>query len=99
MNTVLDQKVLRFSLSSELVDQISTLARFWGRENWTILGDNGSLNRFKGIQYQLKDVHRRQKLTTNSQFREKNILSMVSEGSFLRDLITKSKVLSIFNSF
>ena len=46
MNAVLDQKVLRFSLSSEQVDQINTLARFIGRENWTILEDNGSLNVF-----------------------------------------------------
>ena len=41
MNAVLDQKVLRFSLSSELVDQINTLAMFRGIENgkfWGIMG-------------------------------------------------------------
>ena len=53
VNAVLDQKVLRFSLSSELADQINTLARFRGRKNWTILGDNGSLNGYKDVQYQL----------------------------------------------
>ena len=73
----LDQKVLRFSLSSELVacspahafhqawadeqatelvDQINTLARFRGRENWTILRDDGSLNGYQGIQYQLNKI-------------------------------------------
>ena len=56
MNAILDQKVLRFSLSSGLVDEINTLARFRGRENWTILGDNGSLNGYKGIQYQLNKI-------------------------------------------
>ena len=52
MNAVLDQKVLRFSLSSEKIDQINTLARFRGRENWTMLGDNG----YKDIQYQLDKI-------------------------------------------
>ena len=56
MNTVLDKNVLRFSLSSEYVDQINTLAKFRGRENWTILGDDGSLNGYKGIQYQLNKI-------------------------------------------
>ena len=56
VNAVSDQKALRFSLSSELVDQINILARFRGRENWTILGDNGSLNGYKGVQYQLTKI-------------------------------------------
>ena len=56
MNTVLDKNVLGFSLSSEYVDQINTLAKFRGRENLTILGDDGSLNGYKGIQYQLNKI-------------------------------------------
>ena len=52
VNAVLDQNLLRFFLSSELVDQINTLARFSGRENWTIPWDNG----YKGIQYQLNKI-------------------------------------------
>ena len=52
VNAVLVQKVLRFFLSSELVDQINTLARFKKRENRTILWDNG----YKGIQYQLNKI-------------------------------------------
>ena len=61
-----------------------------------------------------KDVHRRQKLTTDFFFklfeltvlvvtisisRKKNILTMVSGAHFLRGLTAKSKVLSISNSF
>ena len=58
----------------------------------------------------LKDIHHRQKLTTDFfqtflvdyfgceylSFEKKNMLTVVSRGSFLRGLITKSLALSIF---
>ena len=35
---------------------LNKLIRFRRRENWTILEDNGSLNGYKGIQYQLNKI-------------------------------------------